>query len=135
LQEVIGLEAATIRVRIDDGEESSLNTVNFCIANARYFGGGMLIAPDAKLDDGYFDIINIGDLGTMKILLNAHTLYRGTHVGLHEVKTKLAKRVEISPSDESSEIRLETDGELPGRLPATYEIVPKALRVRVPRSA
>ena len=79
LQEVFGIEYSTVRVRMDDGDEHHLNTINFCVANARYFGGGMLIAPDAKVDDGYFDVMNIGDLGTMKILLNAHTLYRGTH--------------------------------------------------------
>lgn len=131
LQEVIGIEHSTIRVRIDDGDEHSLNTVNFCIANARYFGGGMLIAPDAKLDDGYFDIVSIGDLGTLKILFNAHTLYRGTHIELPEVKTRLAKRVEIRDANNAG-IHLETDGELPGRLPAVYEVVPKALRIRVP---
>ena len=131
LQEVIGIQCETVRVRIDDGDEHSLNTVNFCIANARYFGGGMLIAPEAKLDDGYFDVINIGDLGTVKILLNAHTLYRGTHLDLPEVKSKLAKRVEISAVS-GEDIHIETDGELPGRLPAVYEIVPKALRLRVP---
>lgn len=131
LQEVIGIEFATIRVRIDDGDEHPLNTVNFCVANARYFGGGMLIAPYAKLDDGFFDVINIGDLSTLKILLNAHTLYRGTHLNLPEVKSRLAKRIEISAAN-NVEIHLETDGELPGKLPAIYEIVPKALKVRVP---
>ena len=131
LQEVIGIQCETVRVRIDDGDEHNLNTVNFCIANARYFGGGMLIAPEAKLDDGYFDVINIGDLGTVKILFNAHTLYRGTHLDLPEVKSKLAKRVEISAVS-GEDIHIETDGELPGRLPAVYEIVPKALRLRVP---
>jgi diacylglycerol kinase (ATP) len=132
LQEVFGIEYSTIRVRIDDGDEHNLNTINLCVANARYFGGGMLIAPDAKLDDGYFEVVNIGDLSTIKILLNAHTLYRGTHVELAEVKCKRAKRIEISATD-NVEIHLETDGELPGKLPAVYEIVPKALRIRVPR--
>jgi YegS/Rv2252/BmrU family lipid kinase len=131
LQEVFGIQYTTVRVRIDDSEEHNLNTVNFCVANARYFGGGMLIAPDAKLDDGYFDVINIGDLGTVKILLNAHTLYRGTHLDLPEVKSKRAKRIEISAVSDS-DIHLETDGELPGKLPAVYEILPKALRVRIP---
>jgi len=131
LQEVIGIEHETIRVRIDDEPEHNLNTINFCIANARYFGGGMLIAPEAKLDDGYFDVVNIGDIGTVKILLNAHTLYNGTHVDLPEVKRRLAKRIEVRAAG-NDEIHLETDGELPGRLPAIYEIVPKALAVRVP---
>jgi YegS/Rv2252/BmrU family lipid kinase len=133
LQEVFGLEAVTIRVRIDDGEEKMLQTINFCVANARYFGGGMMIAPDAKLNDGLFDIVNIGDIGTAKIVLNAYTLYRGTHLHLDEVNSSLAKKIEVSAAEPGTEIRLETDGELPGRLPATYELVPNALRVRVPK--
>ena len=134
LREVIDLDPVTVRVRIDDGEEKTLQTINFCIANARYFGGGMMIAPEAKINDGVFDVVNIGNISTAKILLNAHTLYRGTHTDLKEVKNTLAQRVEVSAFDSSTEIFLETDGELPGKLPATYEIIPNALRVRVPKS-
>lgn len=132
LQEVIGLDYVTVRINIDDDEAKTLNTVNFCVANARYFGGGMLIAPNAKLADGFLDVINIGDIGTAKIILNAYTLYRGTHLDLPEVKDRLAKRIELAPADSKQEIHLETDGELPGKLPAVYEIVPKALKIRVP---
>lgn len=133
LQEVLGLDFTTVRVRFDEREEKSLNTMNFCVANARYFGGGMKIAPEAKLDDGFFDVVNIGDIKTAKILLNAYTLYRGTHLSLKEVKAKLAKRVEVSPADAKQEIFLEIDGELPGKLPAVFEVVPQALKVRVPK--
>lgn len=135
LREVIDLDPVTIRVRIDDGEEKTLRTINFCIANARYFGGGMMIAPEAKITDGLFDVVNIGDISTAKIMLNAHTLYRGTLANLKEVKSTLARRIEVSAFDPSTEILLETDGELPGKLPATYEIVPSALRVRVLKSS
>jgi diacylglycerol kinase (ATP) len=131
LQEVIGIETTIVRVRIDDREEHSLNTINFCIANARYFGGGMMIAPEAKIDDGYFDVINIGDIGTLKIIANAYSLYRGTHISLPEVKSMRAKRIEIRAGN-GADLYLETDGELPGKLPATFDIIPKALRVRVP---
>ncbi len=130
LQEVVGLDSVTVRVKIDGGEEKLLQTVNFCVANARYFGGGMLIAPNAKLDDGHFDLVNIGDIRTAKILLKAYTLYNGSHVDLSEVKSSLVKRIEVRPVSDNVEIHLETDGELPGRLPAVYEVVPKALRVR-----
>jgi len=135
LQEVVGLEFVTVKVKIDGGEEKPLNTINFCVANARYFGGGMKIAPDAKIADGALDIINIGDIRTAKILLNAYTLYAGTHLDLKEVKSMLAKRIEVSPAAKNAEIHLETDGELPGKLPAIFEIVPNALRVRVPTRA
>jgi diacylglycerol kinase family enzyme len=94
----------------------------------------MKIAPDAKINDGLFDVINIGDIGTAKILLNAHTLYMGTHLDLPEVKSKLARRIEAAPADPKTEIHIETDGELPGKLPAVYEIVPDALKIRTPRT-
>lgn len=131
LQEVVGLDPVTVKVKIDDGEEKLLQTVNFCVANARYFGGGMMIAPSAKLDDGELDLVNIGDIRTAKILLNAYTLYNGSHLDLSEVKSLLARRIEAVAAG-PSDIHIEVDGELPGKLPAAFEIVPKALRVRVP---
>ncbi|MGI9056335.1 MAG: diacylglycerol/lipid kinase family protein [Pyrinomonadaceae bacterium] len=132
LEKVLVTDYLTVRVKIDDTEEKHLNTLNFCVCNARYFGGGMKIAPNAKLADGFFDVVNIGDIKTLKILFNAHTLYRGTHLNLTEVKSSLAKKVEISPLNDQ-DIHIETDGELPGKLPAVFEIVPHALRVRVPK--
>ncbi len=127
------IDRTTVRVKIDGGTEKSLNTINFCVANARYFGGGMKIAPDAKIDDGFFDVVNIGDIKTAKILLNAYKLYNGSHLELEEVKSTLAKRIEVAPFEKNQNIFIETDGELPGKLPAVYEILPNALKVRVPR--
>ena len=131
VQTVLDLEPAIVWVKLDEREESQLQTLNFCVANSRYFGGGMKIAPDAKIDDGFFDVINIGDIKTAKVLLNAYKLYGGSHLELDEVNATLAKRVEVS-SVNGEEIHIETDGELPGKLPAIYEIVPMALKVRVP---
>lgn len=133
LQEVLDLDYVTVRVKIDEKPETSLNTINFAVANSRFFGGGMKIAPDAKLNDGFFDVINIGDIKTAKILLNAYKLYNGSHLALKEVKSTLASKIEVSPADKNQIILLETDGELPGKLPAIYEIVPNALKVRVPK--
>lgn len=133
LQEVMDFEFTTVKVKLDDSEEKTLNTINFCVANARFFGGGMKIAPDAKIDDGLFDVINIGDIKTAKIIFNAYKLYSGSHLSLDEVKHKHAKRVEIHPATKSEIVYIETDGELPGRLPAIYEILPEALKVRVPK--
>ena len=132
LRELAALEPPIVRVRFDDGEEHSLKTVALCVANARYFGGGMMIAPEARLTDGLFDVINIGDLTALNVLTNVHSLYRGTHLGMKQVHSRRAKKIEISAHDPSQVVHLETDGELPGKLPVTYEIVPSALRVRVP---
>ena len=132
LQEVLGLNFDTVRVKFDDKEEKPLNTINFCVCNSRYFGGGMKIAPDALINDGFFDVVNIGDIKTAKILLNAYKLYGGSHLDLKEVKATLARKVEVSTIN-NEEIHIEIDGELPGKLPAVFEIVPNALKVRVPK--
>lgn len=132
LQEVIGPEPWMIRVRFDDGEERNLQTIAFCIANARFFGGGMKVAPDAKINDGVLDVVNIGDISTARILANAYSIYRGTHKHLPEVKGRTARKIEISSADPFGAVHLEVDGELLGKLPATYEIIPDALRIRVP---
>ncbi|MCD9187671.1 MAG: diacylglycerol kinase family lipid kinase [Pyrinomonadaceae bacterium] len=132
LQEVLALEFKTVRVKMDEKEEKQLNTINFCVCNSRFFGGGMKIAPNAKINDGFLDIVNIGDIKTAKILLNAYTLYLGTHLTLPEVKSTLAKEIEVFPTDKN-EIHIEVDGELPGKLPAKFEILHDFLKVRVPK--
>jgi diacylglycerol kinase family enzyme len=90
----------------------------------------MKIAPEAKLDDGLLDIVTIGDLGALKILTNAHQLYLGTHLGMKQVHHSLAKCIAARPVSPDDIVDIEVDGELPGKLPATFEIVPVALRVR-----
>lgn len=132
LQEVLDLEFKTVRVRIDEKEEKHLNTINFCVCNSRFFGGGMKIAPNAKITDGFLDVVNIGDIKTAKILLNAYMLYRGTHLNLPEVKSTLARTIEVFSADKQ-EIHIEIDGELPGKLPVKYEIIPQFLKIRVPK--
>ncbi|MEO7539633.1 MAG: diacylglycerol kinase family protein [Pyrinomonadaceae bacterium] len=133
LQEVLGRDPFLVRLSLDGGKPVTIQTLSLCIANARYFGGGMMIAPDADINDGLLDVVNIGDIKTVKILFNAYSLYRGTHQKLDEVKSTTARTIEISAADEGSELAIETDGELPGKLPALYEVVPNALKIRVPK--
>ncbi|MBP7377892.1 MAG: YegS/Rv2252/BmrU family lipid kinase, partial [Pyrinomonadaceae bacterium] len=57
LQQVLDLDPVMLNVRFDDGPASKLQTIAFCVANSRYFGGGMLIAPDASLNDGLLDVV------------------------------------------------------------------------------
>jgi YegS/Rv2252/BmrU family lipid kinase len=128
----IALPKTEVVVQLDGGPPRRLTVANFCVANARYFGGGMKVAPDALLDDGRFDVVSIGGLSALKILANAHKLYRGTHLEMDEVTTARAKVVTVRPARKNQEVMIEIDGELPGRLPATFEILPKALRVRCP---
>jgi len=128
----LSLPAADVIIQLDDKPEARLTLANLCVANARYFGGGMKIAPEAKLNDGHFDVVAISELGASDTLLNAPKLYLGAHLGMQQVRHTLAQRVAARPVKNDEEVLIEVDGELPGRLPATFEILPLALRVRCP---
>jgi YegS/Rv2252/BmrU family lipid kinase len=131
VQTTFAAQRAEVVVQLDEGVERRLTIANLCVANARYFGGGMKIAPDARLDDGQFDVISIGDLGALKILANTHKLYRGTHLELEQVFFSRGKIIRAHSAN-NNDVAIEIDGELAGRLPAKFEIVPGALRVRCP---
>ena len=130
LQTAMRTTPTRLVVQLDDSHERNLVVSNLCIANARYFGGGMKIAPDAKLTDGKFDVVGIGDLSALKIFTSAPRVYTGSHLSMPEVSHALARKISVRPADRSTEVALEVDGELPGKLPATFQIVPEALRVR-----
>jgi diacylglycerol kinase family enzyme len=132
LQTTLASPVTTVYVQLDDRAERRLTLANLCVANARYFGGGMKIAPEALLNDGRFDIVTIGDLGAAKILANAPRLYLGKHLAMRQVHHHLATRVTARPAKNGVVVAIEVDGELPGRLPATFEVLPRALRVRCP---
>jgi len=129
LQAALTFEKPAVRISLDGRAEAQMTVANFCVANARYFGGGMKIAPNAKVDDGRFDVVAVGDVSALTVLTNSYRLYLGTHLGMQEVRHALAHRVRaVSASAEA--VKLELDGELVGRLPAEFEILPGALRVR-----
>ncbi|HEX8889643.1 MAG TPA: diacylglycerol kinase family protein [Pyrinomonadaceae bacterium] len=130
MQTTLSLPVTNVLVQLDEGRERRLTVSNLCVANARYFGGGMKVAPEAKLDDGQFDVITIRDMSALKILTNAHKLYSGKHLEMDEVYQARAKVVTARSARKNEDVIIEIDGELPGHLPATFEILPKALRVR-----
>ncbi len=101
------------------------------VGNGRFFGGGMKICPEARLDDGALDLVTVGDFSKGEILTNIGRLYEGTHVELEAVDAARVTRVVAEPVEADARIPLELDGETPGHLPATFEILPAALRVRL----
>lgn len=122
-----------VRMVFDDDEASAeemvINTV--AVANGRYFGGGMQIAPTAELDDGFFDVVALGDFGFTDFLVNGRHIYSGSHIGMDGVSHRHAKKVYAEPLD-ADDVELDVDGETPGILPATFTILPGALSLVVP---
>lgn len=98
------------------------------VCNGSRFGGGMLMAPDARPDDGFLDVVVIGDIGKLDLAFNLPRLYRGTHLSHRKVHAFRGKEVHV---DTSTAAPLEIDGEHPGMTPFHVWIEPGALRVVV----
>jgi diacylglycerol kinase family enzyme len=99
------------------------------VANGRYLAGGMKICPEAEPDDGIFDVLLIGDLTKRDLLLTLPKTYRGSHLPHPKAELLRGSTVEI---DAEEPLPVELDGEQPGTTPVRFELVPQALRLRVP---
>jgi diacylglycerol kinase family enzyme len=99
------------------------------VANGRYLGGGMKMVPEAEPDDGLLDVLLIGDLTKRDLLLTMPKTYRGKHLPHPKATLLRGTTVEI---DAPEPLPVELDGEQPGTTPVCFEIVPRALRLRVP---
>jgi diacylglycerol kinase (ATP) len=117
-----------VRVTVD-GEQRSGRMHDVIVANGRYFGGGMMICPGAEQDDGLFDVLLIGDLSKRDLLLTLPKTYRGRHLPHPKAELLRGKTVEV---DAPEPLPVELDGEQPGTTPVRFEVVPGALRLRVP---
>ncbi len=114
-------------ISVDGHEVHSGPTSMVVVANGCFFGGGMKIAPDAKPDDGEFDVVIVRPLSRPRFLANFPSLYRGTHLSHPAVRVFRGRQVEAHPQN-GSEALLDTDGEAMGGLPISVELLPKAIR-------
>ena len=121
---------AQITVTVGD-EERTGAMYDVVVANGRYFGGGMKICPDADPADGLFDVLLIGDVTKRDLVLTLPKIYRGTHLPHPRAELLRGEKVTI---EAPIPLPVELDGEQPGTTPASFEIVPRALRLRVPRA-
>jgi YegS/Rv2252/BmrU family lipid kinase len=121
-------------ITLDGGVPREVSLHNVAVANGQYFGGGMHIAPEAKIDDGLFDVVTLGPMTMADLLLRGHRVYAGTHLSLPSVSLERARRVEARPVDPADRILLDVDGEAPGMLPATFELIAGALRLKTPET-
>jgi diacylglycerol kinase (ATP) len=112
-----------------DGERREGLMFEVIVANGAYAAGGMRIAPDAVPDDGLFDMVLFGDVTKPDFLTTFPKIYRGTHVAHPKVEVVRAQTVSVEAAEP---LPVVLDGEQPGTTPARFEIVPGALRLRVP---
>jgi YegS/Rv2252/BmrU family lipid kinase len=121
-----------VRLTLDGGAPIERRIYNVAVANGRFFGGGMQVAPMAALDDGLFDVVCLGDFGFAEAALRVKHIYQGTHIGMPKVEHWKARHVKAEPVDPRDRVLLDVDGEQPGALPSTFEILPGAITLKVP---
>jgi len=123
------LHAHRTTVELDDGEKLSLDLYNVIVANGRYVGGGLPIAPEADLSDKLLDLILIPKASTAEMLILAAQMVLGSHLKSQHIVYRRARRiwVEAEPG-----VWFNADGELLGNEPAEFEIMPAALHFVVP---
>ncbi|MEQ9520739.1 MAG: diacylglycerol kinase family lipid kinase [Parvibaculum sp.] len=119
-----------VRIRTDQGFDEILNVSTAAIANGRFFGGGMMMAPNAKPDDGLFDLIIMKDMGVRDLASGSGSLYDGSHLQNEKVIEIRASWVEAEPINKTP-VLLDIDGEAPGRLPARFDLLSSALTLRL----
>jgi YegS/Rv2252/BmrU family lipid kinase len=112
-----------------DGEHREGSMLDIIVANCEWLGGGMHMTPNAKPDDGVFDVLLIGDVTKRDLVQTLPKIYRGTHLPHPKVEELRGRTVRV---DAEIPLPIELDGEQPGSTPATFQVVPDALRLRVP---
>jgi len=123
-------QTGEMRITVDE-EAREGKIIDTLVANGRYVAGGMMMLPEAEPDDGLFDVLVIGDVTKRDLLFTLPKSYRGKHLP-HPRLEVLRGRVVTVDADEP--LPIELDGEQPGTTPARFEVVPRALRLRVPRA-
>jgi len=117
----------SIEIRIDEGPAIAGPMTTIAVANGQFFGGGMHFAPQAKMDDGLFDIIINHKSSFFQSVAGARDVYAGKHLRRSAFEMHQGKTVEMTGEN----VYLDVDGEVPGKLPATFRIIASALALRV----
>jgi diacylglycerol kinase (ATP) len=112
-----------------DGKNNSRRVFMMTVSNGTTFGGGFVINPRARTDDGYLDLCLIREISVLKRFRYLPLLRTGAHTVLPEVELSRLKEISIP---ESRQIVAHLDGEFIGHPPYHIRVVPAALPFRVP---
>lgn len=115
-------------------KEIELATRQIAICNGRYFGSGMHIAPMARVDDGLFEVVDLGAASKLKFATSSSAIYSGAHLKSPDVQHWRCRTIEIVLKNQAANdaFLLDVDGEPLGHLPIRVEVLPAALPVLLP---
>jgi diacylglycerol kinase (ATP) len=119
----LGYRNKAVTLIIGDNVQKT-RILTLVVANGGYFGGGMHIAPEAKVDDNLLDVVVIGNISKIGLLKALPSVYKGTHLSHPLVKLEKATHIRI---ESKKKFLVQADGEILGEGPASFDILPAAL--------
>jgi YegS/Rv2252/BmrU family lipid kinase len=132
LRALVSWRMAEFAVEVD-GERRTYRGWGIAAANSKAYGGGMYLAPDARLDDGALDVVMVSETSKLHFLSSLlPRVFKGTHVQLDSVRVVRGAEVRVSAD---RPFVVYADGDPIGDLPITLRAVPAALRVLLPADA
>ncbi len=127
--EVVAFKSFELNLELD-GEPLEMRAVLCAVANAKSYGGGMLVCPGAKLDDGLFDVCIIGDASRSEFLRAFPGVFAGRHTKHPKVMMRRCRSIRV---ESKQNVPVLADGEIVGSAPFRCEIVPGALEMCAPK--
>ncbi|XP_030541077.2 sphingoid long-chain bases kinase 2, mitochondrial [Rhodamnia argentea] len=130
LQAFIGHRNQDLRIKVNDGEwETYPQVTALCIGNAKFFGGGMKIAPNADPCSGNFEVVILQDFKWYDFIIKLHKLYNGTHLSVNNVSSRSVLSIEVEEISGTGSIFVQSDGEHLGFLPRKFRVLPSAIEM------
>jgi diacylglycerol kinase family enzyme len=118
-----------VRVRLDEAEWVTCATNLLAVVNGAYAGGGMNFSPRASLTDGLLDVLTVRGLARAELVRELARVHRGGHLANPKITLALGTRVRVETVDDGEALGVEADGDVRGRTPAEFRVIPSALRV------
>jgi diacylglycerol kinase family enzyme len=130
LRALAGWRPASFEVTLDGGEPRTVRGYTVAVANSGAYGGGMLMAPSASLQDGTLDVVMVGHVPKLRFLRLLPTVFKGEHVRQRSVQVSRAQEVVVAAD---RPFTMYADGDPIADLPATVKVLPAAVKVIVPQ--
>jgi len=128
IQTVLTFRSPQVHITVD-GQELDLKCMNCIVAKGQYYGGGIHVAPAARLDSGVFEVFVIKDLSAFTAIRNLPRFYNGSFVDMKDLVLRYQATHLTAQSDER--VLIDLDGEAPGMLPLEIKLLPGALNLVV----
>jgi YegS/Rv2252/BmrU family lipid kinase len=128
-------QVGVLRLTMYTGKQEQveqLESRNISICNGGVFGGGMKVCPMAKVDDGLFNIVDLGAGSRVGYAMQSSKMYSGEHVNLPNFKHFTCDRVKVELLNKADKFLLDVDGEPLGAPPVDIRVERAAIEVFVP---